>query len=234
MKYSSIFPLPALFWLLSLAACAAPTEIGNDLSIETIRPDAPESRLSLNDLYGPRESAFRITRGELAGKSLTITIDRVGDRGTITRALDDADTLSEQRFEVDDGAVIERGFRNHERDVIVQLRPDQRLWPIDGETQEMDIRIVKLEDPETVKERGEATSTMTIESLDTVTTPAGVFEAVRVRTAFESDLRAAKARRITERWYAPGEGLIAERFDETVTALGIPIEKTARTIVRTP
>lgn len=234
MKRLATIPLSWLLALLPIAGCTATPEIGNDLDVRTKHAIDDAGALSRGDLFDARNATFRVTRGDLSGKTMRLDVARNADRGTITRTLDDGTILSELRFEFEGQRVFERGFRNHERDVTVQLRPDQRLWPIDGRTQTMDIRIVKLSDPNTVKERGEAKSTMTVESLDTVTTPAGVYDAVRVRTVFESGLRAAKAKRITERWYAPGEGLIAERFDETVTALGIPIERTSRTIVRTP
>jgi len=48
-----------------------------------------------------------------------------------------------------------------------------------------------------------------------------------------SDLRAANAVRVTERWYTKELGLVAERYDETVRTLGIPVEQSVLTIVRT-
>ena len=225
--------LPSAF---SAVGCAGPTHTSDvRFDVATLESTASADDLPRTAIFAERTATFQITRGQHAGDRLTLSVTRDGSTGTITRTLGDGTKLSEQRFEItNDGTVIERAFQNHERDVIVELEPDLRLWPVKGRTQKLDFRLPKLSDPDSIKERGTATNTATIESLDTVTTPAGTFEAIRVRIVFESDLTAADAKRITERWYTRDHGLIAERWDETVKAFGIPIEQSSRTIVRTP
>ena len=105
------------------------------------------------------------------------------------------------------------------------------LWPVDGREQSFTIRLPRVSNPKSIREKGTATATMTVESIDTVETPAGTFQAVRVRIDFRSDLSAANAHRVTERWYTKEHGLIAEQFRETVKAFGLTVEQNERAIV---
>jgi len=225
----------ALAAVLPAWGCAGPMQTGDArFDVLTLETDVRADDLARSAIFAERRATFRITRGEHAGERLTLVTTRTGERGELARALGDGTELSVQRFEITaGGAVMERAFRNIERGVIVELEPDLRLWPIGGTSQKMDIRLPRLSDPGTIRERGTATNVATVESLDRVSTPAGTFEAVRVRIVFESDLTAADAERITERWYSAEHGLVAERWDETVRAFGIPIEQSKRTIVRT-
>jgi len=223
--------LALLLACVSLAACTGPPPITRGFELRALNAPAPDGALHLDALFAPRESSFKILRGQHAGQTLHLTITRDGDRATITRSLEDGTVLNEQHVRVRKNTAIETSFKNHERNVIVELKPKQTLWPIDGLTKHMRIRLPRLDNPSKLKERGTATSITTIESIDLIETPSGPLEAVRVRTVFESQLRAASATRTTDRWYTNELGLVAERWDETVTAFGITIERSERTIV---
>lgn len=218
---------------LSMApGCAGPPRSVSEFEPAVVRASAPDDALSIEALFFEGEAVYDILRGENAGGRLTVTVTRAGDTATITRTLGDGTVLNEQRVRIEGDAATETGFRNVERDVIVDVNPDQRLWPLGRDAQEMDIRIRRLDNPDSLKERGTATVSMTVESVDRLTLPIGTVEAVRVRIVFKSDLRAADAERVTERWYTKEQGLVAERWDETVTAFGLTVERSARTIVR--
>jgi len=215
---------------LSLPACSASFSEAAGFEPVILKNPVPADALSIDTLFAPRESRFDILRGDHLGETLILTTTREDDRATITRTLESGTVLNTQRIRLQLDAAAETGFENNERNVIVRLSPRQALWPISGSTQNMRIRLPRLDKPDKLKERGTATSTTTIESIDLLETPDGPIEAVRVRTVFESDLRAATARRVTDRWYTNELGLVAERWDEIVKAFGLTVEQSARTI----
>ncbi len=205
--------------------------IETEIAVTVVNREVPGDAIDAETLFAERESTYKILSGSDEGSTLTIKIERSNDRGRETRTLGSDELLSEAKFTVGSGGVIEQSFDNHERDVSVKLDPKQQLWPIDGAEQSFKIMLPRVSNPKSIRERGAATATMTVESIDRVETPAGTFEAVRVRIVFLSDLKAANAERITERWYTKDRGLIAEQFRETVKAFGLTVEQNERAFV---
>jgi len=233
-KFARLPSIALLSIFIAATGCESirTTETPFEIITSSESHDAPP--LAADWLFAEGEAHYEIIRSTNAGATMTIRTERDGDLGTQTRTLDDGTVLSEQRFRINpDGSVAELGFRNHERDVTVDVNPNQKLWPIDGETQAFQIRLPRISNPDSIRERGTAKSTATIESIDELITPIGRLTAVRIKIVFESDLRAANAVRVTERWYTKELGLVAERYDETVRTLGIPVEQSVLTIVRT-
>ena len=193
-----------LITLLVVPACTGIQTYGADARepIETDIPvtiasrTVPGDAISAETLFAEGRSTYSIVSGSDKGGTLTITTERSGDRGREVRTLEGDTLLSEARFEFGSGTVTEHAFDNHERDVSVKLDPKQQLWPVDGREQSFTIRLPRVSNPKSIREKGTATATMTVESIDTVETPAGTFQAVRVRIDFRSDLSAANAHRV--------------------------------------
>ncbi len=84
------------------------------------------------------------------------------------------------------------------------------------------------------RDGGVGERTMRIAGEERIRTPMGEFSTMRVETKFEAKLRMARATRNTTRWIARGVGPIAERWEERVTVLGLPISREVGFAVRVP
>jgi len=90
-----------------------------------------------------------------------------------------------------------------------------------------------------VRDRGEATHDIMLGDIQRVRGTDDVGKAigpwrsaVRIRTVFASRLNTARAERITERWFTPGEGLACEHYSETVAILAVMTSTEEQSIVR--
>lgn len=124
-------------------------------------------------------------------------------------------------------------------DVIVEFDPHMLAMP--GElvqatqfSQKSKMRLPLIENPERTREKGRGTKTLELVGMQTVRSRAGAFECAHVREVFTSDLSLATAVRTTDHWYAPGVGLIARRWEEKVTALGLTVKQRAQAYVVLP
>jgi hypothetical protein len=138
----------------------------------------------------------------------------------------------------DGGAVITASTDNAEG-VIVEFDPDMLALPAElamSKTfdQESKMRLPLFENPKKTREHGRGEKTLELLGMQSVRSRAGVFQCAHVREVFTSDLSMATAVRTTDHWYAPGVGLIARRWEEKVTALGLTVKQRAQAYVVLP
>ncbi|TVQ75606.1 MAG: hypothetical protein EA380_10375, partial [Phycisphaeraceae bacterium] len=128
-------------------------------------------------------------------------------------------------------------MRNIDRDRITNFDPPMTIMPAqlspDAPYEErFRVTITSLKAPDRIEQRGSGTSTIAYRGIQHITTPAGEFEAHLIRSEFTTDFGMASARRITDRWYAEGVGLVAESFEERIVVLGINAETRQRSMRR--
>lgn len=146
--------------------------------------------------------------------------------------------LSEQLVKVQpDGRYTTPRMRNIDRDRITHFDPPMTIMPArlssDAPHEErFRVTITRLNNPDRVEQRGAGASTITYRGIQHITTPAGDFEAHLIRSEFTTEFGSARARRITDRWYAEGIGLVAESFEEQITVLGLNAETRRRSMRR--
>lgn len=156
----------------------------------------------------------------------------------ITRHIEGEAKAQEERLQKLDessGSLLLPSTKNFERNVAVLFDPPALTAPAilgAGETvrTEFKMRLPILDKPSKLREKGTGRSEITSVSEQRIRTGAGEFDAVLVREVFTSDFSKASAVRTIDRWYAPGVGLVAERWHEEVKAFGIPIESSSQAI----
>jgi hypothetical protein len=79
--------------------------------------------------------------------------------------------------------------------------------------------VTDLKKPSVEKDRGSCVVTITADTLQPVTSPAGRYKCVRITSDYTAKLKLANIVTHTESWYAEDIGLIAEKSDETIKAL---------------
>lgn len=124
---------------------------------------------------------------------------------------------------------------NHAEGVIVRIAPALLILPgalgVDEEfTQKARMTLPLISNPARLREQGAVTKSMRVEGWQRLEAEGGSFDCVRVRETHVSHLSLAKSERITTSWYAPGVGLIAQRYTEEVKALGLTVRSRARSI----
>lgn len=139
----------------------------------------------------------------------------------------------------EDGAAVITASTDNSEGVIVEFEPHMlalpaELAPSKNFEQESKMRLPLIENPKKTREHGSGTKTLELVGMQTVRSRAGTFECAHVREVFTSDLSMAKAVRTTDHWYAPGVGLIARRWEEKVTALGLTVKQRAQAFVILP
>lgn len=183
---------------------------------------------------------FEIVEGPDAG-AILIESRRPGptDRSwLVSRRLEDEAGPREERLlvlDADDGPLVMPSMLNFVRGVRVEMDPPTIVLPalIDPAqpiTRELRMRLPLLANPRRLRDRGIGTSELTYPHDQRVRTPAGIFNARLLREVFTSRLGTATAVRATDRWFAPGVGLIAERWVEDVRVLGVVVERSRQAI----
>lgn len=172
---------------------------------------------------------FEVVEGKHAGKTLLLTQQRLlgAPRWSVVRQIEGDATPIERRVqELREGPslyLVE--FWNDERGVRVVFDPDPLTMPATLEpgataSSEQKMTLPTIANPKRIRERGTGRMDLTYIADQTITTPAGTFDAARTREVYTSKLKNATATRTIDRWHAPGVGLVAERWEETVTILG--------------
>lgn len=254
-KYSSHMPRPIslLFLLALLPACSSRVIEGDPLSLEAARP--PRSAATLQELLpwatatSPKPSpletkttegefviAYEILEGPNSGGVMLVTRAKglTPTSWLITRRIEgDADALEERAQALDpaDGSLVLSHSLNIERGVRVEMNPapvtvPARIEPGQTLSREMRIRLPLLDNPKRLREKGTAISEITYVGDQRIRTADGAYETKHLREVFTSRFAAATAVRTTDRWFAPGKGLVAERWSEEVSVLGVVIERT--------
>lgn len=243
----------ALLLLLLLPACTPPIIDGDLLALEAAR--APRATATLHELLpwtnarnakpspfetetpeGEFVTAYEILEGPNTG-GVMLQVRAPGLTPTswfITRRVEgDGVSLEERAQTIDpsgDSLVLSYSL-NFERGVRVDMDPapitvPARIEPGETLTREMRIRLPLLDNPKRLREKGTAISEITYLDDQRIRTADGTFDTKHFREVFTSRFAAATAVRTTDRWFAPGKGLIAERWSEAVSVLGVVIERT--------
>lgn len=129
---------------------------------------------------------------------------------------------------------------NHVEGVVSWFAPALVVMPAElapGETfrQKSTIRIYPIEDQYNVRDQGPVTQELTLEAEQDFARPTGPVPTFRVRAVFTTDLSAADVVKTTDLWFdarEKGGGLVAERSEEIVKALGFTVRTTRRFLVR--
>lgn len=242
-----------LFLALFASACSSPIIEGDLLSLEPARP--PKTAATIQELLpwtrpghaapvsfeiesppGEFVTAYEVIEGEHSGGILLEARREGPDPGTwiITRRIEGQEKPLEERhqaLDAADGSLVLPYSLNFERGVRVEMDPPPftvpaRLEPGETLSREMRIRLPLIENPRRLREKGTALSEFTYVDDQRVRTDVGTFDARHLREVFTSRFAAANAVRTIDRWYSPGRGLVAERWHEEVTVLGVVIERT--------
>lgn len=119
---------------------------------------------------------------------------------------------------------------NHTEGVRVEFTPPMYVLPaelpIGGEQcvyEDIHMVVRPIDQPDRVKAQGTVRHVVCYEADETLRTPAGEYKAHRVMSRFEADLGASKIENVSDQWYVPGIGLVAERRHEQTRALGLLI-----------
>lgn len=183
--------------------------------------------------------------GAAAGGKGGIVIEsrRVRDGAVIEveqRAEGSGALLAEQRWRLDDeGRLIVERHVNHARGVVVEFTPrlvlmPRAISPGSPDVQRMRLRLPKIAEPRSLRAKGTARRELSCLGVQLVRHGDSEWRAACVREVMTNELDAARAVRTTDRWYdtAGVAGLVAERYEEEVTALGVTVERSSRTMVR--
>lgn len=129
-----------------------------------------------------------------------------------------------------DGSLVMPEQRSFDRDVRTVFDPPLAVFPAALEsdapfvmTSRMTVHPLKR--PKAIKERGTARVEISLRGSEGQEGSG----AVVMRTVFTADLQSADVVRTTDRWFVRGEGMSRERYEETVKALGLIIERSAET-----
>ncbi|MSR28938.1 MAG: hypothetical protein EXS03_05085 [Phycisphaerales bacterium] len=84
------------------------------------------------------------------------------------------------------------------------------------------------------RDHGQCWRTMRIVGCALVTTPAGLFSALEVESVFTARLSTAAVQHTSRQWIVRGVGAIAQRWNERVTVLGVPVRQSRGGAIRLP
>jgi hypothetical protein len=184
-------------------------------------------------------AVYDVVEGQHSGEMLEVWSKREGDaqRWWVERRIASEGgkgrRLERRVQEVREGpAVYLVEFWNDERGVRVVFEPDPLTMPavlVAGETvsTEQKMTLPTIQNPKKIRERGTGRMELTYVGDQMMVTPFGTLECAKTREVYTSKLKNATAVRTMDRWYAAEIGLVAERWEETVTILGgVVVERT--------
>lgn len=230
----------------ALAGCAAssgrpPTGPAPFVVTETVRAASPTPS-AIEHTHWPgagqaRVFRYRIIEGDDAGRVLIRQVrpDSGPARWRITDTLGNEPKPIEERIVslADDGALILEEHRDYSHGVIVEFTPKlvhlpSELAPGEPFRQVMQLRLPLISKPNRLREKGVSRREVTLVGESELLLEGKPVRALHVRETIENDLGAARSTRMTDRWYSEDEGLIAERYEEAVKALGLISTRTTR------
>lgn len=183
---------------------------------------------------------FGVESGEHEGEVVVQRIDEVGSgEGFVVREELESGTVITERFVRLDGAGSLHMARMHNTtrgrvtsfDPAIVLLPAE-FEPSEVEEQMVDLLVADLDAPGEIDQRGSGISTVTFRGVERIRTPMGEFDAYRVRSELATDFGSATSRRVTDRWYADGVGLVGESYEERISVFGIVVDTKSRSMRR--
>lgn len=249
-----------LLLVLFVGGCTSKPIKGDPLSLEAPRPAHAEFTLSevfpwtagerakptdleieLSD--GVWTTRFEVLEGPATGGVMIQTRRAAPEPGawTLTRQFENQENAQEERhLRLDEsGSLIMSEMLNFERGVRVEMEPPglavpSRLEPGGTVERASKLRLPLIDNPKRLREKGTGRAEIAYLDEQRVQTRAGVFDAMHLQEVFTSRFSAASAVRTIDRWYAPGNSLVAERWVEEVTVLGVVIERSRQAIRALP
>lgn len=253
--------LPRFTVRLAVAVCAAvalggcrgapPAETG----LFTPAREASEA-LSLREARGfvldltegpERSRVFEIVDGEHQGQRRRLTVRAEGSAIILESTLEgDERAESVERMRISErGDLVSERSVTRDREVITEFVPPLLLFPAtldpSAPAHASNAFIVHpIQDPERVKQRGDAKVTISMVGIERVSLEGGVVEAARVRSVLTIDFGVAAVERTTDQWFALRDGsagirgLVAERYDEVIKVLGVQTERRTGTMRAVP
>lgn len=135
------------------------------------------------------------------------------------------------------GSLLVVRMPNRERDVVTIFEPalvhlPESLDPSSPAEQSLTMLIADFDSPDRVTRRGDAQSTITLVGSEELLVEGRPTQAAVVRTELVSTFGPAQVNRVTDRWFVRGEGLVGERYDETVRIFNVVSEQREQTAWR--
>lgn len=109
-----------------------------------------------------------------------------------------------------------------------------RITPGETVTSAFHMKVHPLGKPDEVNTEGDATNTVACIGHETISTPAGTFETMKVRSVFKALMGNVEVENVTETWFAPRRGIVAETRTQRVTAMGVQVRSGAESWVLAP
>lgn len=204
-----------------------------------LQDDEPVPGVEVPGADGALISRWEVLAGEHSGRVIRAERTPDGPRTWRVRSVieETGEVLEVRvlRFDESTGSLVLLDTEQTDRGVRVVMRPEPNSMPAElpaaeTVTQEMSLRMPYLKDPRRLRTEGRGVMTLEYDADQTVTVNGKALEARRVREVFTTNVTAAKAVRTINRWFVPGLGMVAERWDEEVRVLGLTSERTERTV----
>jgi len=187
---------------------------------------------------GDHATKYRVSGGKDSGKVMVVERSREGEvlieRWTI-------EGEKQPRFdrvlsEEADGSLVMREQRSYDRNVRSVFVPPLMVFPakLEGDaafTMSSKMTVHPLDKPKSIKEQGMARVEISLRG--TQAHRKGAEASTVVRTVFTADLKSADVVRTTDRWFAPGAGMVREAYEETVKVFGVLVERSAEVFAAT-
>ena len=209
---------------------------------EIVASRPPARTLSATELWPSREGeqTFLIVKGaEVTGE----IVRRQGpaDRFSADWVVVEPE-VREQFYAIDgdgDGDIVLRAVIEHGDRAISLFSPPLLSMPAVLEpgaprTTDVAMRVVHRDDPRRERERGRAVQTVEYAADCRVRIGEDEFEVARIELILEADLRLADVRRVASMFIIPGQGLIAEQYEQTTRILGLATTMERRVMVIAP
>lgn len=188
---------------------------------------------------GALVSRWEVLDGEHAGKVIREERTAEGDNIWRVRSVIEGEekAIDEQvlRYDESTGSVVLADLRQIDRGVRVEMRPSPSAMPAQLErgevvTQKFAVRMPYLDNPRRLRAQGHGEMTLEYAADQSLRVSGKPVDARRVKEVFTTNVTAANAVRTIERWFVPGTGRVAERWDEEVKILGLISERTSQTV----
>jgi len=187
------------------------------------------------ELFGERATTHKYESDK--GEGVTITTERLGERGFVVTERVGGKAFSKSEIEVTEAGVVLERITKHDSGTITEFRPAMVLMPMRAEggftlEQRLAMVVHPMDDPTKIKSRGTATYTLEYAGVSSVSLAGGAVEGAGFVERLEASFTGASVMNVTRKWYAEGKGMIALQGEESVSVLGLPAEKKVREIRR--
>lgn len=123
--------------------------------------------------------------------------------------------------------------------VFTEFNPPMLMLPAEmkaGQTLTSTFHMVvrPLGRPDEVSTEGDATNTVECLGHETISTPSGTYETVKIRSTLKALMGNVEVENVTVSWFAPQHGIVAETRTQRVVAMGLQVRSAAESWVLAP